>query len=155
MEYRPTELIVGFLMACLMGGLIVLSTQLGQVDLTGEPGYVVRATFPTAGGLQEGALVELTGVKIGQVEKVELVDNRALATLRIDSAVALQTDVRAAIKAQGLVGERYVEITPGQASTSIPPGGQIVNTDPPVDIQGLLGELLLGGAAPPAPQAEE
>jgi len=67
----------------------------------------------------------------------------------------LQTDVRAAIKAQGLIGERYVEITPGQASTSIPPGGQIVNTDPPVDIQGLLGELLLGGAAPPAPQAEE
>lgn len=155
MHYRPAQLIVGFLMACLVTGLTVLSTQLGQVDLIGERGYVVQATFPTAGGLQEGAGVELAGVKIGQVEKVGLVDDRALVTLRIDPAVALQTDVRAAIKAQGLIGERYVEITPGKASSSIPPAGKIVNTEPPIDIEKLLGELFLGGAAPPTPDRKE
>ena len=113
MDYRPTELIVGFLLACVAAGLLFVSTQLGQIDLIGEQGYVVQAAFPTAAGLEEGAAVELAGVKIGRVEHLELVENQALVTLKVNTAVVLQTDVRAAVKAQGLIGERYVEITSG------------------------------------------
>ena len=148
MDYRPTELVLGFLMACTLAGLVFLSSQLGQVDLTGERGYVVLVEFPTAGGLQEGAVVELAGVKIGRVENVRLVNNRAQVTLKIDAAAVLQTDVQATIKAQGLIGERYVEITPGNASTHLSSGETIVNVHPPIDIQELLSELFLGDPVP-------
>lgn len=142
MKY-DAELLVGVLLLGVVGFLGYLSVQLGQVGL-GSGSYPIYADFTTAGGLQDGALIELAGVEIGRVESVRLADYQARVTFKIDSDVRLHTDTQAAIKTKGLIGERYVEITPGYAAETLAPGGTIDNTKEPVDIQELIGEFIFG-----------
>ncbi len=137
------ELLCGTLLLGLCGVLGYLSLQLGQVELGGDR-YPLYADFITAGGLQDGAVIELAGVEIGRVERVQLADYKARVTLKIRDDIALQADAQAAIKTKGLIGERYVVITPGYSSATIPPGGIIDKTLEPVDIQQLIGEFIFG-----------
>ncbi len=138
-----TELFVGTLLLGVCGFLGYLSLQLGQVEL-GSDSYPVYADFITAGGLQDGAVIELAGVEIGRVERVRLADYKARVTLKIRNDIALQEDTQAAIKTKGLIGERYIVITPGYSSDTIAPGGTIDKTLEPVDIQQLIGEFIFG-----------
>ena len=144
MKKVDVELLVGLLLLVGFGILVYISVRLGQVDLLGTSGYVLLADFPTAGGLQNGAVVELAGVKIGRVETVELANYHARVILKIQPGVSLQEDTRAAIKTKGLIGERYVEITPGKAAKRLESGGQIRDTESPVDIQELVAKFIFG-----------
>ena len=137
------ELFVGTLLLGVCGFLGYLSLQLGQVGL-GSDSYPVYADFVTAGGLQDGAVIELAGVEIGRVERVRLAEYKARVTLKIRNDIALQEDTQAAIKTKGLIGERYIVITPGYSSDTIAPGGSIDKTLEPVDIQQLIGEFIFG-----------
>lgn len=144
MKKFDTELLVGILLLCGAGLLVYLSLRLGQVDLFGSQGYTVHADFSTAGGLQSGATVELSGVEIGRVEAVDLVDYQARVVMKIRDGIVLHEDAQAALKNNGLIGERYVEITPGKAPEKIPPGGQIKKTEAPVDIQEAIAKFIFG-----------
>ncbi len=137
------ELFFGTLLLGICGFLGYLSLQLGQVEL-GSDSYPVYADFITAGGLQDGAVIELAGVEIGRVERVRLAGYKARVTLKIRNDIALHEDTQAAIKTKGLIGERYVVITPGYSSATIAPGGTIDRTVEPVDIQQLIGEFIFG-----------
>jgi phospholipid/cholesterol/gamma-HCH transport system substrate-binding protein len=145
MKTLDVELIVGLLLFCVVGALGYLSLRLGQVDLVGNDGYTIQAEFTTVGGLQTGAAVELAGVKIGQVKKIDL-DKlyRAKVQLQIEDNVPLYDDAKAAIKTKGLIGERYVEISPGKSGKALESGGQIRNTESPVDIQELIAKFIFG-----------
>lgn len=137
------ELFFGTLLLGICGFLGYLSLQLGQVEL-GSDSYPVYADFITAGGLQDGAVIELAGVEIGRVERVRLADYKARVTLKIRNDIDLYEDTQAAIKTKGLIGERYVVITPGYSSATIAPGGTIRRTVEPIDIQQLIGEFIFG-----------
>ena len=137
------ELFFGTLLLGICGFLGYLSLQLGQVEL-GSGSYPVYADFITAGGLQDGAVIELAGVEIGRVERIRLADYKARVTLKIRNDIALHEDTQAAIKTKGLIGERYVVITPGYSSATIAPGGTIDKTEEPVDIQQLIPEFIFG-----------
>ena len=137
------ELLVGTLLLGIVAGLGYMSMQLGQIQL-GSGSYPVYADFINAGGLQDGAVIELAGVEIGRVESVTLADYKARVTLKIRDAIPLQEDAQAAIKTKGLIGERYVAITPGHSPTILAPGGTIDKTEESVDIQQLIGEFIFG-----------
>ncbi|MGE4096287.1 MAG: MlaD family protein, partial [Candidatus Binatia bacterium] len=127
-----SELWFGLLLLCGMGILGYLSLNRGQISFGNETGYTLEAEFTSAGGLQSGAVVELAGVEIGRVTSVTLTpDYRAHVTLRLLPTVRLHEDARAVIKSVGLIGERYVEILPGQATTQLPPGDHIRYTETP------------------------
>ena len=140
------ELLVGWLVVLVIGGLIYLSLQFGQVSFAGTQHYRVTAEFSDAGGLQSGARVEVAGVEIGRVESVVLTDTltKAQATLSIQPDIQLPQDSRAAIKTAGLIGERFIEIEIGPAAETISPGGRIQHTEPPVDIFDIVGQFLFG-----------
>lgn len=144
MKTFDVELLVGSLLFCAVGILAYFSLNLGQVDLVGEEGYTVQAAFTTVGGLQTGAAVELAGVKIGRVEKVDLDKYRARVKLKIQDGIPLYEDAKAAIKTKGLIGERYVEISPGRGAKPLESGGQIQDTESPVDIQELIAKFIFG-----------
>jgi len=155
MKKFDTELLVGLLLLCGAGALGYLSLRLGQVDLFGSEGYVVHADFSTAGGLQSGATVELSGVEIGRVEAVDLVDYQARVVMKIRDGVVLHEDAQAALKNKGLIGERYVEVIPGKASGKLAPGGQIKKTEAPVDIQEAIAKLIFGNVEDQKPAETE
>ena len=144
MKTVDLELLVGFALFCLIGMLAYFSLRLGQVNFFANEGYTVQAVFTTAGGLQTGAVVELAGVEIGRVEQIDLTDYPARVKLRISDDVPLNEDAKAAIKSKGLIGERYVEISPGRASNRLASGGQLRDTESPIDIQELIAKLIFG-----------
>jgi phospholipid/cholesterol/gamma-HCH transport system substrate-binding protein len=128
-------------------GLIALgwmSVKLGRVDLLGNRGYVVSADFPTVGGLKAGSTIEIAGVEVGRVDRIVLQDYQAHVVMVIQPGVKLQDDSIASIKTKGLIGERYVRISPGGSDKLIPPNGRIREVEPPVDIEELLSKYIFG-----------
>jgi phospholipid/cholesterol/gamma-HCH transport system substrate-binding protein len=128
-------------------GLIALgwmSVKLGRVDLLGNRGYVVSADFPTVGGLKAGSTIEIAGVEVGRVDRIVLRDYQAHVIMMIQPGVKLQDDSIASIKTKGLIGERYVRISPGGSDKLIPPNGRIREVEPPVDIEELLSKYIFG-----------
>jgi len=121
-----------------------LSVKLGRVDLVGGRGYVVNADFPSVGGLKVGSPVEIAGVQVGSVDAIKLVDDQARVVISIRGAVKLQDDSIASIKTKGLIGEKYIRISPGGSGREIPPNGRIKEVEPPVDLEELLSKYVFG-----------
>ena len=128
-------------------GLLALgwmSVKLGRIDLLGNRGYVVSADFPSVGGLKAGSTIEIAGVEVGRVDRITLQDYQARVTMVIQPQIKLQEDSIASIKTKGLIGERYVRISPGGSEKLIPPNGRIREVEPPVDIEELLSKYIFG-----------
>jgi phospholipid/cholesterol/gamma-HCH transport system substrate-binding protein len=58
--------------------------------------------------------------------------------------VKVQEDAIALIRTKGLIGEKYIEITPGGSDKLIPPGGKIRDTQPAVDLEELISKYVFG-----------
>jgi phospholipid/cholesterol/gamma-HCH transport system substrate-binding protein len=121
-----------------------LAIRLGKVELFGATGYIVYADFSSVAGLKLGDPAEIAGVRVGKVESLGLAEDRARVTLRIDPPVKLQEDVIASVRARGLIGDKFVLITPGASDKIIPPGGMIRETESPQDITDLIGKFVGG-----------
>ena len=144
MERSRINIAVGLFVLIGILGLAYLSIQLGRVSLLGATGYVVTADFPSVGGLKAGSTVEIAGVEIGRVEAIGLADYQARVTLRIHAGVKLQEDSIASIKTKGLIGEKYLRISPGGSDRLIPPRGKIREVEAPVDFEELLSKYIFG-----------
>jgi phospholipid/cholesterol/gamma-HCH transport system substrate-binding protein len=141
---RRVELGVGLFMVAGILALAYLSMNLGRVDVLGRGGYVVHADFPTVGGLKSGAAVEIAGVAIGRVQAITLRDYQARVTLRIDEGVRLQDDAIVSIKTKGLIGEKFVQISPGGSDKVVSAGGRLTEVEAPVDLEELISKYVFG-----------
>jgi phospholipid/cholesterol/gamma-HCH transport system substrate-binding protein len=144
MNHKASELIVGLFVLAGIACLGYLAIKLGKLEVLGESGYSVYADFPTVAGLKRGDPVEIAGVRVGRVESIGLSDDRARLVLRLNDGVKLQDDVIASVRARGLIGDKFVLISPGASDKTIPPGGKIRETESPPDIPDLIGKLVGG-----------
>jgi phospholipid/cholesterol/gamma-HCH transport system substrate-binding protein len=135
---------VGIFLVLGMLALGYLSIKLGRVSLFGPRGYLVSANFPTSAGLKVGANVEIAGVAVGTVESISLVDEQARVVLRLQPQVKVTDDAIVAIKTKGLIGERYVNISPGGSDKLVPPNGRLREVQPPVDLEELISKYVFG-----------
>jgi phospholipid/cholesterol/gamma-HCH transport system substrate-binding protein len=138
------EMAVGFFMLVGILALAYISINLGRLELFGDDWYRVYAFFDRAGAVRPGTSVEIAGVRVGKVDKVELEDYRAKLTLKIRRDVRLQEDAIASIRTKGLIGEKYIEITPGASERFIEPGGVIRETESAVELEELLLKYAIG-----------
>jgi phospholipid/cholesterol/gamma-HCH transport system substrate-binding protein len=139
-----TEVVVGFFLLLGLLALGYLAIKLGRMEVIGNSGYTVHATFPNVGGLRTGTPVEIAGVDIGWVERIGLQNYQARVAFRIKSGIELPEDSIASIRTKGLIGEQFVRISPGGAEKNIPPGGEIKETESPVDIMELIANYAFG-----------
>jgi phospholipid/cholesterol/gamma-HCH transport system substrate-binding protein len=65
-------------------------------------------------GLKPGDPIEIAGVKIGRVETLSLVDDRARLGLRINEGVNLQDDTIASVRSRGLIGDKISLVDTGR-----------------------------------------
>jgi len=144
MENRKLEIAVGLFLLIGLGCLAYLSLKLGEIKLWGSSDYIVYATFSNVGGLKNKATVTMAGVTIGQVENIRLKDGQALVTLTIHKDVKLEEDVIASIKTMGIIGDKYLAVSPGAAEQYIENGGKIMDTQPPLDIEEMIGKFVFG-----------
>ncbi|MBI2087503.1 MAG: outer membrane lipid asymmetry maintenance protein MlaD [Deltaproteobacteria bacterium] len=142
-----TEILVGIFVLVGIACLGYLAIRLGKLELLGNRGYVVYADFASVAGLKVGDPVEIAGVKVGRVESIDLADDRARLGLRVEDNVKLQEDVIASIRARGLIGDKFVLISPGAADRILGPGAKIRDTESPPDITDLIGKLVGGDLA--------
>lgn len=141
---REIEIGVGLFMLVGIFALAYLSISLGQVDLFGARGYTVHADFPTVGGLKAGAAVEIAGVPVGRVESIQLKDYQARVFMHITNDIQIQTDAIVSIKTKGLIGEKFVQISPGGSDKIVPPGGRLTEVEAPVDMEELISKYIFG-----------
>ena len=121
-----------------------LSVTLGGLQVGGGQGYNVSATFSDVGGLRAGTEVVIAGVKVGRVTRVRLKDYAAKVRMRIQPDVKLPRDSIASVRTEGLIGQRYVSISPGAARDYVKPGGNIRQTEPAVNLRSLISKYAFG-----------
>lgn len=118
--------------------LLYLFTGMGESVLGRRGTYTIYADFSSASGLDPGSVVEIAGIQVGQVTAVQLTGTRARVTLNLRDDIRLQEDAIASIQTKGLLGGRYMLITPGGSDRLIPPGGRLRETESPLDLPGLM-----------------
>jgi phospholipid/cholesterol/gamma-HCH transport system substrate-binding protein len=118
---------VGFTLSC-FGLLLFLWLSFGGPIPLKPKGYRVQVGFPEATQLGLEADVRVAGVSVGKLRKKELDPrgNRTLVDLEIDRKFApLRADTRAILRQKSLLGETYVELTPGSSKKTLPEGGRL------------------------------
>ena len=123
-----------------------LTVKLGKMEILGSNTYTVEAQFSTVQGLRNGANVEISGVQVGRVSAIELDTETYTAkiSMKINNTVALSEDTMAAIKTSGLIGDKFVELTPGGSDELLAEGAYITDTEPPVDLIALISKYVFG-----------
>lgn len=144
MKKMDLELTVGIFMIIGILCLGYLSIRMGKLEVFGRGGYEIQAVFANSGGLKTGSSVVIAGVEVGRVKEVTLDDYQARAVMVLPQELLIQRDAVASIKTKGLIGEKFVEITPGGSDRHIEPGGRIRKTESAVDFEQLLSKYIFG-----------
>jgi len=149
MKKTYLEFVVGLFLAIGIGCLAWLSIKLARKEFFARNGYELQASFSNGSGLRRGTPVVIAGVEIGRVASVGLEDYEAKVRLVVQPGVVLQGDTIASIKTKGLIGEKYIELTPGASEKTIQPGGVVRETQPAMDLEALIGKYIQGNLAKP------
>lgn len=139
---RRTELYTGIFVAFGLFCFCYVALSLGGLRLFGDSRYILYADFVSTSGLKPGAVVEIAGVQVGNATEIFLKDNKARLKIRLDHHVKIPLDSSAAIRTRGLIGEKFVKITPGADDEMIKPGEVIDQTDSVVDLEELIGKFM-------------
>ncbi len=121
-----------------------ISVRLGDIGLFGDNTYKVRAQFTSISGLKTGGSVEIGGVSVGKVAKVTLnpENYEAEVELAINRSVKLQDDCIASVRTAGIIGDRYVNITPGGSETFLGDGDEIAETESAINLEELVSKYI-------------
>jgi phospholipid/cholesterol/gamma-HCH transport system substrate-binding protein len=138
------EVAVGLFMIVGFVSFAWLAVKLGDVSLFGEDTYGVKARFTSISGLKEGATVEIAGVRVGKVTNIVLdgEDYEAVVSLDINSGVNLQDDIIASIRTAGVIGDKFIDLTPGGSEEFIGPEGEIFETESSISLEKLISKYI-------------
>jgi phospholipid/cholesterol/gamma-HCH transport system substrate-binding protein len=144
MKKFDLEVFVGLFIIVGIICLGYLSIKLGKMEVIRGKGYDITALFSNTGGLRTGSPIVIAGVDVGRVKSIVLVHYQAHVLLNLPEDVKIQEDAIASIKTKGLIGEKYIEITPGGSEKIIQPGGRIRETQSAVDLEELISKFVFG-----------
>jgi len=135
MKFFTNEVKVGIVVAIAIVILIFSAfiVEKGEVRGFRTREYTIKVIFNFVGGLKETAPVRLAGVKVGQVERIRFIQEpttKVEATISLKETIRLREDAQFSITVIGLLGEKYIEITPGSIDAPvIKPGANLVGKD--------------------------
>lgn len=144
MKKFNVELAVGVFMVVGFLCFAYISVRLGDVNLFGQDTWSVKARFNSVSGLNEGAPVEIAGVQVGKVSRIALDQENyeAVVQMKLDRGVRLQEDSIASIRTAGIIGDRYVKISPGGMDELIEDGGELLETESAVNLEELISKYI-------------
>lgn len=146
MKHRKLELMTGLFVLLGLAALSYLTVKLGTGSLIRGNTYTVESRFANSGGIHPGCSVLLSGVTVGRVEGVRMdpADYSAIVTIRLTSQLKLPSDSMASVKTSGLIGDKYIALSPGADETFLKPGDRITLTESAVDLESLIGKMAFG-----------
>ncbi len=148
MKKGVLETVVGLFVLLGFSAFVYLALQLGEVPfLVADKTYDLKAEFNNVSGVKKGASVQVAGVIVGSVVSVDLgKDGFAVLTLRVNKNVQIPLDSIASVKSQGIIGDKYIQLTLGGDEEVFESGEVIVDTESTVDIESLISKFAFGSA---------
>lgn len=144
------ETVMGAVVLLVAGLFVYFAYHTAQVG--GVEGYPLSATFYKIGGLKTGSDVRISGIKVGTVVDLRLDAKSfdAVVTMSIAPEVKLPADTVAAIASEGLLGDKYVRLEPGQDKSYLSPGAGIRKTKDFRSLEDQVGEIIFLATGAPA-----
>ncbi len=138
------EIKVGAFILSGLALLVVFIFAIGDLTTAFQPGYRLRVLFDSANGITDGAPVQYAGVEVGKVQDVQIIYPKdetvpkVALIVRLPSSVTVRDDDEASISTFGLLGEKFLEISPGLGQGPIlEPDGQLIGK-PPVSTERII-----------------
>lgn len=117
-----------------------LAFTIGNIKLF-QDNYELSATFDDVTGLLPNDNVKVAGVPVGKVTGISIEKGRARVTFTVKDDIKVPTDSAAAVRWRNLLGQRYVYLYPGDASTTLRDGDAVQETQSVVDLGELFNRL--------------
>jgi phospholipid/cholesterol/gamma-HCH transport system substrate-binding protein len=136
MKRTSLELIVG---SFLLAGFISfawLAVKMGDIDPFANETYPLTARFTSISGLKEGTTIELAGVVVGKVNKIELDAGE------YEAVVELTDDSIASIRTSGIIGDKFIKLTPGGSEIYLEAGDEIDETESSISLEELVSKYI-------------
>jgi phospholipid/cholesterol/gamma-HCH transport system substrate-binding protein len=142
MRRNAVETVLGAVVLLVAGMFVYFAYNTAQVKTI--DGYNIKASFFKIGGLTTGSDVRINGIKVGTVTNARLDPETfdAVIEMSIRPDIKLPTDTIAAIGSEGIVGGKYVRITPGSAKETISENGSISETKDFRSLEDQVGEII-------------
>ena len=146
MKQNSLELFVGLFMVAGFLAFGYLALQLGELPiLSARNTYVLNAEFDNISGLKKGGSVQIAGVVVGQVKRTWLGDDElARVALQLDKGVRVPVDSMASVKSQGIVGDKYIQLTLGGDELFFAEGDLLTDTESAIDLESLISRFAFG-----------
>jgi phospholipid/cholesterol/gamma-HCH transport system substrate-binding protein len=146
MKKYSMETIVGIFVAAGLLCVGYMAVKLGNFSFFGEDLHVLYARFSSVSGLKVGSPVEIFGIQVGSVQKIEMDPEKemALVQIGIKKGIKVYEDASASIRTAGLIGDTFIKVDPGGSGELLKSGGVITETLPAVDLGDLIGRYAFG-----------
>ncbi|HYC02459.1 MAG TPA: outer membrane lipid asymmetry maintenance protein MlaD [Azospirillaceae bacterium] len=154
MRRNVIETVLGAVVLAVAGFFLFFAYTSANIR-TGD-GYPLEARFSSSGGINPGAVVRISGVKVGTVtgQSLDPKSFQAVITMEIDNGVQLPRDTTAVIASESLLGGRFLDLQPGGDEEMLKPGERIEYTQAAVNLEDLLGRFMFSsGGQKPGEQA--
>lgn len=141
-ETSRLELKVGIFVFIGLLILVFFVLMIGDFRLI-NPGYMFKVSFSFANGVNVNAPVRLSGVEVGEVKNIEVTYDdvnkrpRVLIQVWVRKDARIPIDSRIWVNMLGLLGEKYIEIIPGNEQDNLLNEGSIIKGEDPIAIQEL------------------
>lgn len=145
--YKKFDLFFGFFVITIFFWFLYVLTSPLFTSVSGN--YSLRAVFSSADGISAGSTVKIAGVKVGEVISVTVnpAAYNAEIVIKVYDTFKLPVDSRASIQSSGLIGEKYIELSPGFEDQDLKDQDSIKYTQSSLNLEKLLSKFASGGAS--------
>ena len=146
MRNRSADMLAGIFVIIGLVCMGYLAIKLGKMEVLGNNGYTVYARFTSIAGLRAGADIEIAGVRVGRVAAISLDQTRdmALVSLHVNNGVELYDDALASVRTSGLIGDKYILMSPGGSGEPLKDGDEVSDTESALDLESMIGKFIFG-----------
>ena len=147
MRRNAIETIMGAVVLVVAAVFVVFAYS--SADIAAVRGYEITAKFDRVDGIRQGTDVRMSGIKVGTVlsETLEPDTYFAVLTFSIDPNVKLPVDSSAKIVTDGLLGSKYIALTPGAEDKLIAQNGEITHTQSAINLEDLVSRYIFSGSS--------
>ena len=142
MNKKPVETIMGLVVLAVAALFMVFAYQVS--DLQVVKGYEINARFLKVGGLNTGADVRINGIKVGTIlsQSINPEDYMVDVKMSLSPEISLPEDSEITIAGDGLMGDKFIKIEPGQSPNKLTPGSTATNTKDAKSLEDMVGEII-------------
>ncbi len=138
------QIVVGFFVIFGLLAFAFLAVKLGGIGNLDHDHYTLKARFDSVSGLKQGADVEVAGVIVGKVQNISLDadEYESIVEISIPNDVKLQEDTIASVRSTGLIGGKFIKVSPGGSEELLQAGDEITETESSVSLEELISKYI-------------